>query len=488
MSYKGQIYMRNKYATINRSTFAFLLIISVMFIVRLYHLDTAPLELEESWRQADTESIARNFTQYRFNIMYPNFNYDGPFPNVPALEFQITTYAIAILYRLFGINYLWARVVPIVFFVISAILLYLFAKKHLSPRGATFSLIAYGALPINVYYSRAIMPEAAGLMFFIGSLYFFDCWITSKRLAVLLLSSILTALAIMTKPMTVFIVIPMFYLLIRHYKWKWLLKKELWLYALLALGISFAYYSASIPLADYKFSQGLAQDVLFKKLPASITDPEAYSFIGNTFIALVTPAGVLLLLIGLLSFNRQQSVMLVWFAAMALELILVVTTIRIYYYFIFFAVPCSILIGQGLAYLYDRLQTKAFSIILLVLFLLSSYVLLKPMYTINTAMETQARIVMEYTDKGDLLIVGSLDPCLLGLSDRRGWRFNLGIYSDIPKNDLEELNYYIKNGAKYFVPIQGMIYKDENGEIQEYLDLNYKRVEIEKGYPIYKLQ
>lgn len=480
--------MRNKSAILKRDNYLLLLILAALLILRLYHIGTAPLEIEESWRQADTASIARNFVQYRFNILYPNFNYDGPFPNVPALEFQVTTFAIAIMYSLFGFNYLWARLVPIFFFMLSAIFLYLFSKKYLGQSGAIFSLIIYGALPINVYYSRAIMPEAAGLMFFIGSLYCFDCWISSKKLAILFLSSILTALAIMTKPMTVFIAIPMLYLLIRQCRWNWLLSKELWVFALLAFGIALTYYYVSISIADYKFSQGLAQNVLFKKLPAAITDLDAYNYLGKKLIVLVTPVGILLALIGLLSFNPQQSVILVWLAAMTLELVLVVTSIRMFYYFIFFSVPCSILIGQGLAYLYGKLQTKAFSLILLMLFLLNSYLIVKPMYTLNTTMETQVKIVQEYTDKSDLLILGSFDPCLLDLSDRRGWRFNLGVYPDLPENDLEELDYYIRNGAKYFVPIQGIIYKDENGEILEYLDSNYERIEAVKGYPIFKLQ
>jgi 4-amino-4-deoxy-L-arabinose transferase-like glycosyltransferase len=480
--------MGNKHLNLKPDNIALLFIIAALIIIRLYHMDTAPLEMEESWRQADTQSIARNFLQYKFNIFYPNFNYDGPFPNVPALEFQITTFAIAILYKLFGFSYIWARLVPICFFMISAILLYFCAKKHLSHSGAIFSLIVYGTLPINVYYSRAIMPEAAGLMFFIGSLYFFDCWITSKRLAVLILSSVFTALAMMTKPMTVFITIPMLYLLIRQYKWSWLLKKELWLFAFLALGLTFTYYSFSIPIADYKFSQGLAQNVLFKRLPTAISDLKAYSYIAKRLVLLFTPVGIVLALIGLIKFNRQQYVMLVWFAAMALEVVLVVTSINIFYYFIFFSVPCSILIGQGLAYLYAKQQTRTFSVIMLLFLFLNSYIIVKPMYKVNMVMETQVKIVQENTHKEDLLIIGSLDPCLLGLSDRRGWRFNIGIYSSIPKNDLEELNYYIKNGAKYFVPIQGRIYKDENNEILEYLDMHYEKIEAVKGYAIYKLQ
>lgn len=380
------------------------------------------------------------------------------------------------------------RKAAVLLFMVSAVFLYLFVKKHLGQRRALFSLVVYGTLPINIYYSRAIMPEAAGLMFFIGSLYLFDSWITSNRLPALFLSSVLTALAIMTKPMTIFIAIPMLFLLIRSYKWRWLLKKELWGYALLSLGLAFVYYYISIPIAEYKFTQGLAKDVLLKRLPTAITDPAAYLYIGKNLIRLLTPAGILLMLPGLFSLKGSQFVMLVWFAAMSLELLIIVTVIHIYYYFIFFAVPCSILIGQGLACLYEKLQTRAFSIIMLVLLLFNSYFIVKPMYTVNTPMETQVRIVKEHTNKDDLLVIGSLDPCLLGLSDRRGWRFNLDMYSHIPENELEELNYYIRNGAKYFIPIQGMIFKDEKGEIREYLDKNFERIEAVKGYPIYKLQ
>lgn len=469
-------------------TVLFIAILAAMAAVRLYHIGTAPLEIEESWRQSDTESIARNFVQYRFNILYPNFNYDGPLPNVPALEFQVTTFAIAILYKLFGFSYVWARLVPVFFFMISAGFLFAFTRRHLGQAGALFCLLAYGFIPINVYYSRAIMPEAAGLMFFIGSLCLFDSWITSGKLLPLLLSSLSTALAIMTKPMTVFVTIPMLYLLVKQYRWRWLLKKELWGFAMLAFGLAFFYYYYSISIADYKFAQGLAQNVLLKKLPAAVFDPESYLYIGRGLVRLLTPPGLILACIGLFCFTPGQRVMQVWFAAMALELILVVTVIHIHYYFIFFAVTCSILIGQGLAHLYGRLQTRVFAVIMLVMLILSSYLTVKPMYTVNEALETQVKVVRKLTEKDDLLITGSLDPCLLGLSGRRGWRFNTGIYSGIPADDLEELRHYIKNGAKYFVPIQGSIYGDDKGDILRYLEENHERIEPVKGYPVYKLQ
>jgi hypothetical protein len=85
-------------------------------------------------------------------------------------------------------------------------------------------------------------------------------------------------------------------------------------------------------------------------------------------------------------------------------------------------------------------------------------------------------------------VVGSLDPCLLSLSDRRGWRYNLRIYPETPKDPMEELDYYIANGAKYFVPIQGKVYGDEGDKLMKQIEEKYPEIEILSGYPIYLLQ
>lgn len=97
-----------------------LTLLLLIFLTRLYHINTPPWEFEESWRQADTESMAWNFVNYDFDLWRPNLNYDGPFPNIPALEFPVTTGLIALLYGIFGRQYFWARLVPIIFFCFPA--------------------------------------------------------------------------------------------------------------------------------------------------------------------------------------------------------------------------------------------------------------------------------------------------------------------------------------------------------------------------------
>lgn len=458
-----------------------------IFLMRLYHLDVAPVEIEESWRQADTEAIARNYAGYDSNFFRPNLNYDGPFPNIPALEIQITTYLIALLYKVWGYEYYIARTVPIVFFMLSALYLYKYVSKRIGDKEAFFSVLIYGILPINLYYSRAIMPEPAALMFWIAGLYYFHEWAENRRISQLIISSIFISLAVMTKPPVVIIGIPMLYLCFRYFRWGWLKLPELWGYALFTLGLPLLYYYYSVSIADYKFTLGITNSIILKEAFRAFYSPEAFSFYLNSIPRMLSITGVLLLIGGILAGIRKDKVFLVWFLAMILEVIFIVAAIRAPYYLIFFAVPSSILIGTLLAFIFSNPQGKVISLVLLVLISLESYHLVKPMYIINTVMETQVRVVNQVTEQDDLLVVGSLDPCLLSLSDRRGWRFNIGIYGDVPKDPYDELNYYMEQGAKYFVPIQGKVYGDEGDKFLNYLEDKYNKIEPVEGYPVFIL-
>lgn len=467
--------------------FVFLLLI-IIFLMRLYHLDVAPVEMEESWRQADTESIARNYAFFDFNLFHPNFNYDGPLPNIPALEIQVTTYVIGVLYKVFGHHYFLARMVPITFFMVSAFYLYCYVRKHLGYREAVFSLLVYGILPINIYYSRAIMPESAALMFWIGSFYYFHEWAEERRISKLIISYIFLALAVMTKPPVIIIGIPMVYICYKHYGWRWVKFSELWIYALLTITLPSLYYYYSVSIAEYKFALGITNNIILKQVFTAFHSPEAYVFYTNIIPKMLSMTGTIFIIIGIWSIARKNRVILIWFLAMVLEVILIVSAIRAPYYLIFFTVPCSILIGNLLAMIFSYSQGKIISVVLLLVVALESYYLAQPMYTINNIMKTQVAIVEQVTKKNDLLVVGSLDPCLLSLSDRRGWRFNIGIYSHIPQDPYEELSFYIEEGAKYFVPIQGKVYGDEDGFFLRYLESRYEKIEPIQDYPIFALE
>ena len=196
--------MSEKDIFIRKQKLIVVFIILLILIPRLIYINNPPAETGEYWRQPDTESIARNFIKYEFNIFYPQFNYDGPPPNYVQLELQITTFLIAVLYKIFGYHIWLARIIPVIFFMISVYYLYMISKKFFSPIQTVLTIIIYSFLPLNIFFSRAIMPEAALLCFFNGAFYYFLKWLDNDRFPTLMLSGIFTALAISQKPQASF--------------------------------------------------------------------------------------------------------------------------------------------------------------------------------------------------------------------------------------------------------------------------------------------
>ncbi|HWL11548.1 MAG TPA: glycosyltransferase family 39 protein, partial [Ureibacillus sp.] len=219
-----------------KSTFFLIILLALIVLMRVPFIDQSPYESGESWRQGDTEAMARNFVEERFNILYPQLNYDGAAPNYVQLEFQITTFLIAILYKVFGYHYELARIVPILFFTGSACYLYLIAKKYNSPEVTWIITFLYAVFPLNWFFSRAIMPESAVLFFTMGAFYHFSIWIANEKLRTLLVATVMTALAILVKVPAIFIGIPMLWMSIAKYKMKVFTRWQLWVFAILSLG------------------------------------------------------------------------------------------------------------------------------------------------------------------------------------------------------------------------------------------------------------
>jgi len=237
-----------------RDRFLLFAVFFLLFAVRLYGINNPPFEMGEYWRQPDTESIALNFIHYRFSILQPNFLYDGPLPNVVALELQVITPIIAVLYKLFGHHYFLARSVSILFFLGSCAYLYALARRYVGKDGAIWATLLYGLFPVNLFLSRSIQPEPAALFFYVGSLYYFQRYREAQDRAGywVAASGLFLAVAIMEKPQTALIGLPMLGLAWQKYGRRLLCQWQLWLFALLTLGIPVAYFVYSNSVAEFR--------------------------------------------------------------------------------------------------------------------------------------------------------------------------------------------------------------------------------------------
>ncbi|SHI50637.1 ArnT family glycosyltransferase [Lutispora thermophila] len=475
--------MSNRKCTIAMTMLVFLFI----FALRIPHINNSPCEQGDYWRQSDTESIARNFIEDRFNIFYPQFNYDGEKPNYVQLEFQITTFLIALLYKTFGYHYYLARLVPITFFMGSSIYLYLIAKRYYGNPEAWYAVIAYAIMPMNIFYTRAIMPESAALFFFIGAFYYFTKWYENEKLSALFTSAIFTCLSISQKTPTIFIGLAMIFLVVKKYGLRFVFKWELWVFAIISLLPNTIYIQWSREIAEFDYVTNIGLLHIVPKSLKAFADIESYKLAGGEIVAAVSTGLIIPIMAGLISSKWTKDYpVLCWTFAMLLEVIAVAAVIKLRYYFIFITPIAAIWAGKTLGKLGEG-RRVVFSVLMgLSILALWNYKSCKSFFVEKDTILKQAEVIRRYTEKDDLIVIGTLEPTLLNQSGRNGWRANIKYHKDIPSGAESEINYLIEKGAKYFSPLEGCIYGDD-GSYRKYLDENFEKLG-DGDYFIYKLQ
>lgn len=461
-----------------------LLLAAFLVLLRLPYIGSTPFEYE-SWRQSDTEAIARNFAEHRFHILYPQLNYNGPLPNYAQLELQVTTFLIAVLYKLFGEHYALARMVPISFFLGSCLFLYNIAKKAFSRQTAWIAMLLYGLLPINLLYSRAIMPEAAALFFYTGAYFFYQQWTLRKRPVHLFLSALWLGLAIAEKIPAALIGVPIFALAFAQYRFALFARKAFWAYAMLALLPVTIYYIWLGHIAESPFVNGLAGKHIVPNMLTAVLQPEALRFFAKELPTAFSIPALAAGLAGLLLLKlRKHLGFAVWLFAVLAELAAIVAVIRFPYYLIFLGPILSLLAAYAFSRIPSALPRAAIVAVSLLLLSIHSWQTVKPMlHTQKVEVIKQAEIVRTHIPPEALIITGVDDPTLLNASRRQGWRVNNAFIGDLRR----EVDFYIEQGAEYFVPLAGYIDFDD-GSLNAYLASRFTKLEPEPGYPFYRLK
>ena len=473
----------------NKGIIITIIIMLLIFLMRLPGITNAPPEMGDLWRQPDTESIARNFVDHEFNILRPQFNYDGALPNYIQLEFQITTFIIAVLYKIFGHHYYLARLVPILFFMISVYYLYRLIEKIYGKKAAWITIIIYGIIPINLFYSRAIMPESAALCFFNGAFYYFYKWYKDNRNMDLFISGILTAIAISQKTPAIFIGLAFIFMCIEKYGPRFITRWRLWLFGAIALIPPFAYIFYSGEIAEFKFVSGIGLKHIIPNFTTSVFSEKAMEFYKINLPESFTLLILILAIVGIFTlFSKKSRPLLYLSLSIILEVIFIVSVIKFKYYLIFLAPIIAILAGRTLYLIFSNIRIVGSLVLVLTLTYtgISSYNLVKDDYKVREDIVDFGRIIDENTSKGDLVVIGYPDSGRLSISNRQGWRANIDIYPEIPEGVVAETKYYVDNGVRYFI-LDGSGVVDDGGAYRRYLDDNFEIELIEEKYRFYKL-
>lgn len=217
------------------------LILLLAFALRLIDVNVTAV----SWRQADTAAMARNFYENRYNILYPQIDWSGGSSGYVESEFPVYSFAVASLYKIFGVHEAIARLLSAVLSVASIYFVYLFARELLGKPAAFWSACFFAFLPLQIFYGRAIMPEPLLTLGIAAGVYFFYRWYLHGRLADILLSAGFTAVACLIKPQTLYLFLPLAFLAWLRYRNRFLLQPHLWLFtAVVVLPLAVWYYHA----------------------------------------------------------------------------------------------------------------------------------------------------------------------------------------------------------------------------------------------------
>ena len=188
--------------------FAFVACLVVGAGVRLLNLD-APIIGMHSWRQADTAAIARNFHEFGYHFFLPQIDWGGATHGYVESEFPIFPFTVAVLYGALGVHEWIGRFAAVTAFLVGAIALFDLTRRAIDLPTAMWSFAFYLFLPLNIFYSRAFMPEPWMISASVLGIYWFYRWTQDDRTSHLAIAATFVTLAALLKLPALYLGLPL---------------------------------------------------------------------------------------------------------------------------------------------------------------------------------------------------------------------------------------------------------------------------------------
>ena len=124
----------------------------------------APILGVHSWRQADTAGLARNFHEQHLPLWLPQVDWGGAGSGFAETDFPIYSYAVSLLYDLFGVHEALARLLSLACSIGALLLLQRLGNRLLGPAAGWWGALTFAVVPLSVFYGRSVQPEALLLL------------------------------------------------------------------------------------------------------------------------------------------------------------------------------------------------------------------------------------------------------------------------------------------------------------------------------------
>ena len=148
-----------------------LMLITALFLLRLFHITDPPIEVSHNWRQTTSLMVARNFHQLDANILYPTIDETGEHRGVVGMEFPAIPYLIHLASIPLGYDHWYGRLITLLIVSIGSWYFFALLRLYTTERAAALATAAYCFSSI-FHLGRKVMPDPSSLSLIIVALYF----------------------------------------------------------------------------------------------------------------------------------------------------------------------------------------------------------------------------------------------------------------------------------------------------------------------------
>ena len=194
------------------------------------------------WREADTAAMTRNFHENGYALAYPQIDWGGEAPGYVESEFPVYPFVVALVYPLLGEVELAGRLLSVVFWMGSLVFLFLLVRGLIDEQTALWASLYHALLPLNLIFSRALMPEPLLILSLVAGVFFYSRWLDTEHARHFFCACLFISLAVLVKLPSLYIGLPLLYLSWLKYGGRLLRQPVLWLFALLVLAPALGWY------------------------------------------------------------------------------------------------------------------------------------------------------------------------------------------------------------------------------------------------------
>lgn len=304
-----------------------------------------------SWRECDIAGIAQNFSNEGMNILYPRIDWRGDGPGYTEMEFPLFPWLIACSYKIAGRHEEAARAISLMFGCCSLGLFVCLAGKLLPALEATIAVLFFALNPLAVQISYSLQPEGLMLTCYLGSIFFFLCWLDNGGRRNYLLGLLFAALGMLAKITMAHVGLVFALLVYRKKGLRGLVDPHVIFFGLLSIVPSVLWYAHAHNLwLAYGNSLGVSNERHWFG-PDLFADADVFKSLLNLQIENVwTVPGLIALILGMPWISRQRvtGVCVCWLAALCFYYLLTIRTTGAawaYYYHIVSVPSASLLMG-----------------------------------------------------------------------------------------------------------------------------------------------